>query len=91
MTQDVKLMMRGNPEWEKEQELARLRAIDAINEACRENKDWLFCALNEDQTMNLVAMAREIPRKKMALVMYGGPALTKIIGEMNEEEKKHGH
>lgn len=88
MTQDLKMLTRSSPEWKAEQEAARLRAIEAINEACTKNKDWLFCAIGEDQTMNLVAMAREIPRKKMALVMYGGPPLTKIIGDMNEAEGK---
>lgn len=88
MTQEVKMLTSSSPEWKVEQEAARRRAIEAINDACREDKDWIFCAINKDQTMNLVAMAREIPRKKMALVMYGGPPLTKIIGDMNEEEKK---
>lgn len=75
----LKNLMMDDPQWKEEQAKSIADAHALLDASFKENRDWVVMSLDAESNLNIVAMAREAPRKKMGLILFGGPPLTEKI------------
>lgn len=76
----LKTLMKDDPEWKEEQERSIADAHALLDASFKENRDWVVMSMSSDgDKLNVVAMARDAPRKKMGLILFGGPPLTEKL------------